>query len=72
MSDIKKECETKNSFQKLEDIDLQIGHAPGYDEGMEGEAIRNQTEYGKSNSKPGVNKRKHMGPAPNVIRRRSD
>lgn len=60
MTDIKKECEIKNSFQKLEDIDLQIGHSPGYDEGMEGEAVTKDTEYGKSNRQSRINRRKRL------------
>ena len=61
MNNLKKECETKSSFRKLEDIDLQIAHAPGYDESFEGEAVMEDTEYGKSNNKLRIGRRKHLG-----------
>lgn len=54
MQDLKTACETKNDFRKLEDIDIQIAHAPGYDESFEGEAITEKTEYGKSSDKSGI------------------
>lgn len=54
MENLKKECELANDYRKLEDIDLQIAHSPGYDESAEGEAVTETTNYGKSSKKSGA------------------